>query len=346
MLNVGMVAVANPVDPFRTNISELFFDESNHWYLELSLPYFYAFEDLRIDSVSIKTNDNISTMIIDTSQQLTGIIVITQDSLISDLAINNLGDVLSVKVYFYNRSFIDDTTSRIAVLRFGNVSDSYIDNIRDGQSIVSMCRPLDFGCRQVFSKDNSPTIGNYNDTAGVCGYLYGKVYNLNGVIVADSVFTLDNEFSTDISGNYKAAIFSGNYSEKYIYWGEWNSNFSEFSAFNSMIEPEVHYPFDIYLLDSVFVGIPKPENNLESSFKLYPNPTVNNITIEGNISTNSIISIYDIVGKKIYSERIAEDKSIIHIELNRIFVPGIYILSIVEKNKQVFNQQIVINTFK
>lgn len=73
--------------------------------------------------------------------------------------------------------------------------------------------------------------------------------------------------------------------------------------------------------------------------KVYPNPanTSFNIDLKGNGAAN--IAIYNITGKLIYETKTSTD----HLQLSKIdgFVSGIYIIKIIDENKKVYNQKII-----
>ena len=66
----------------------------------------------------------------------------------------------------------------------------------------------------------------------------------------------------------------------------------------------------------------------ESNFIIYPNPTNNLITVS-NLKSNSVISITDLNGRKIYEEIVTADK--IEIPLNELAEKGIYFINLIEK---------------
>ena len=139
------------------------------------------------------------------------------------------------------------------------IAGSVISNLNPNQSIVPIGVYYGELSSCVYSKDNTPTLGYQNNTAGACGYLQGTVYNLNGNAISNTAFYLDFPFKTDSEGNYKASICSRDYTNTPIYYDSdnWYYYHSSFTPFNNNIEPEKSYQFDIYLLDSVLVDIPE-----------------------------------------------------------------------------------------
>lgn len=84
------------------------------------------------------------------------------------------------------------------------------------------------------------------------------------------------------------------------------------------------------------------ENN-QNDFKLYPNPSNGNFTMDlSNLKTNNVsISIYDVSGREIYKKHNNIDDNKININLTNV-TTGLYYVSIIT-NSQVITKKIVIN---
>ena len=77
----------------------------------------------------------------------------------------------------------------------------------------------------------------------------------------------------------------------------------------------------------------------ESNFIIYPNPTNNLITVS-NLKSNSVISITDLNGRKIYEEIVTADK--IEIPLNDLAEKGIYFINLIEKGIKINSSKIIL----
>ena len=99
---------------------------------------------------------------------------------------------------------------------------------------------------------------------------------------------------------------------------------------------------------SIWEAIPTSQNlsvgNNEltvSSLKVYPNPTSNNFTIALNNIENASISIYNILGKKVYQKpNVKESLEIIN---NNRFEPGVYLIRVSYSRQKVYIEKLVIN---
>ena len=80
------------------------------------------------------------------------------------------------------------------------------------------------------------------------------------------------------------------------------------------------------------------------SFVLYPNPAHDNLTLEftGNQQGNPVVNIYDVVGKKIITERFVSTEGSNKLNINTAALnKGIYILEI-ETNGEIQRQKFMI----
>ncbi len=336
---------ANPIDALVFSITELYFDEEDNWYLEIDFPYFANEQYTNIDSITITTSSNAASMNFNQNcDDFSCVFVITEDNLKNNLAINREGESLKVTVYF-SMIEVDEIMSRDAYLLFGDVPNSYLTDFQNHQSLVQINLPTMEGTMFKYARDNTPTLGQVNDTNGVCGYLTGKVYDINNKVVPNHNFMLDYEFTTNENGEYKASICSRNYLDYIISKDVWMIGNSNITPFNSNIEPSESYTFDIYLLDDNLVGLIEDRAS-NDKFKLFPNPASSHITIKGKLNANSEIVITNILGQIIYKSKIDASTNEYFLELDQLFKVGIYNISIIENNKSIYSQQIIINTFK
>ncbi len=337
---------ANPIDMRTFEISELFFDENNDYTIELVFPFYLPDDIMDIDSICLYSSTQSITMVFNTNIESTnGIAIITKDSLPSEFLLNKNGDQLIVEVFY---TIDDEVSSLQKVLLFGNYEGSVVSNISATQSIVSMGVSYGESENYVYSKDNTPTLGNHNDTAGVCGYLTGKVYKLNGDVAANTSFFLDFPFTADAQGNYKASICSREYKNSTIHYGSdiWLCKFSSFTPFNNNIEPEESYEFDIQLLDTL-TSINEKPSKLNSTVMVYPNPATESLTIrskEFKKYKNINILLLDVKGQEVANYLKTSEKEIT-IKLGKNITAGIYILNISGKNQLIYSQKIVVNPF-
>ena len=78
-----------------------------------------------------------------------------------------------------------------------------------------------------------------------------------------------------------------------------------------------------------------------SSIKTYPNPTNGNFTIQLNHIDTASISIYDVLGKKVFQKtNVKENLEVVN--QNR-FKTGIYLIKVSNRNQKVYYNKLIIN---
>jgi hypothetical protein len=142
-------------------------------------------------------------------------------------------------------------------------------------------------------------------------------------------FTIDNNGDTIQHGNTNWFITFGLDTAWYHY------------TIPSAISPA--YPLSIYFVYSDFMSIPATDdtcilsynvisstmhNSIDIDFQSFPNPTNEFITFTINSNFNYQIHLYDIYGKKIYSEQF-NSKGIV-MNLKRLYSNGIYFAKVLD----------------
>lgn len=78
-----------------------------------------------------------------------------------------------------------------------------------------------------------------------------------------------------------------------------------------------------------------------SSITTYPNPTSGSFTIQLNNIDNASISIYDVLGKKVYQK--SDVKESIEITNNNRFQTGVYLIKVTNHEQKVYYNKLIIN---
>jgi len=320
---------ANPIALPTIEISELYFDESDNWKLEIG--YFEVNQiGFPIDSIFLfSTTDSIKLLSYEFIAS-TGVMVITADSLDSDFIIKRYADTIKVVSYIMEEPFED-------ILIFGNISGSFINFPRQGQSINKYW--------MFYTKDNSPTIGFTNDTLGMCGTIKGIIYDKYSGLVQNKTFRLDYFFETSENGEYSARVYSKPSTLSRIDYksGKFSTQFVSMTEISYIMEPDSVIELDIHLLDTLTTGI----NDLTFGnipIKIYPNPvSINekiNINIDLPIITSDIwLEIVDLNGKMVRKEKINQ-------KLSSISTPaksGFYLVSIWLDSQLISTKRIIVN---
>jgi hypothetical protein len=302
--------LSNPIALPQAFISELKFEENNRWLLEISFRFSTLYLKSQFDSICIATSNGFSRLRLDNIKDSTNLFVITSDSLMSPLSINNEGDY--VKLY----SFLSIPYSGfhlIDSLQFGNYPGSIIDSLPMGYSITR----LSWG---IFVKDMNPTIGLPNDTIGTCGILKGHLYNKNDSLITKGNFILDNPIILQNDGAYFTNIYSRN-----IVFQRIENNFQLYTfqyvnidTLELNINPGCSYEKDIHFLnDYIIDGVDKinQTSNYGISIINYPNPFNSSTYIAITIPSSQKykqkqINIYNILGQKINSIALSNQSSV------------------------------------
>ena len=163
--------VSNPIP--HSSLSELLFT-GNGWVLELHASF------TNLDGWSLGSRSG--TALFKNGITLgTGYVVITRDSLLSQLDINPLGDSLTL----HSPQFFEES------LVFGISPYSAIASPRTGQSIC-----WHQGAPYCYYLDNSPTPGLPNDTSNACGTVHGLVTDSLGQPVSNVSVWRGGDFPT------------------------------------------------------------------------------------------------------------------------------------------------------
>lgn len=95
-----------------------------------------------------------------------------------------------------------------------------------------------------------------------------------------------------------------------------------------------------WLAESITLSIEDVSNSI-TSIITYPNPTKDNFTIQLNNIDNASISIYDVLGKKIYQKMNVREK--VEVANQNRFKSGIYLIKVIDNNQKIYHNKLIIN---
>lgn len=329
ILVIGLSSYANPIALPMIDISELFFDESGNWKLELG---YYEINESQfpVDSIFLYSTTDTVKLSSYEFYGTSGVMVITADSLDSDFVIKRYADTIKVVSYVKGDSFED-------VLIFGSSIGAPIDYPRPGQSLSKY--------RWCFAKDNSPSIGLVNDTIGMCGTVKGVVYDKFSDPVQNRTIRLDFDFTTTENGEYVARVLSKPSTFDYITYrkGKYTNQSVSMTEHSYIMEPDSTIEFDMHLLDTLGTGV-SDIGLSKSPITIFPNPiSINekiNINIDLPILTSDIwVEIVDLNGKLIRKEKINRKESTV----DAPSTGGVYIVSAWLDSQMISSQRIIVN---
>ena len=295
---------ANPlVVPYPTIISEIYFDSNGNWYIEFNTNNMQLYSNLNnFDNITIESSTDTANFKLGIN--LTdSIVIITQDSLTSQLLINPYGDFIKIS------GIISDYQSEY-YFPFGNYEYSYVKPINNSFSYqMTNEHPYYFAIQTI------PTIGFLNNNLPT-GIFTGHI------IDADSIPIPNVEIILDITSyNYEThqILDIGNYDDGLVFshliQADINGNFNSLYGRQNYI---LHFYDNDYYYDTTITIDIEQENINDFIFKLdcnkiptsienveipncktmvYPNPTSEKINISfklKNITSvnNAVIKIY------------------------------------------------------
>ncbi len=291
---IPIIVNANPIW-LGVNISEIFFNESGEWTLEIDNVNIASVE--YIDSLIIECNSGSAKI---TNFDTTDYIVITNENLANSISFNKNADCIKLYSYSHGEYKVDS-------IRIGDISESYLKNIENGQSIA---RLNGYG---PFYKDNSPTIGLANDLNGSKGKIYGYFYDTEGAPITNKYFFINEgnctpilqeqgfagDIEIDETGFYCAEITSRSYSisKREIYESSTNHELMQFQTVNFELNEDdstnINFTQILTSINSV--------NQVNILLSSYPNPATNFIyfitSTKNKLNTPLKISVYNSVGK-------------------------------------------------
>ncbi|MCF8373472.1 MAG: T9SS type A sorting domain-containing protein [Bacteroidales bacterium] len=296
---------ANVIMP-QAYLSELYFDSTGNWVIELG---FHTWDLEMLDSIQIESSAGLATVSFynlvscGNTSLFDSIAVITTANMDISLLINMNGDSITL------HSYCDGTPFPNSVGFSFNLDNSLIPVLLPGQSIAYVV----FDGFQSFALDQSPTIGICNDTTGTIGILKGKVFidgNLANGGYVRWYGTWENQLETTIDpdGIYTDRALSRRYESPYIdysitpfYLPYPSENANTEGPFVYVITPGETTEKDLYFtLENIEENIIRePDNSIFS----YPNPFSSEISFYVDMPSHSSdiasLEIYNLQGQKV-----------------------------------------------
>jgi hypothetical protein len=336
------ISKANPIASPSIVISELAFDSNGKWVIELQ--GFDLNSNIQIDSIILESSTGISKLKRFNFDGITNIILVRNDSLLSNLTINQAGD--SLKLHYYYNS--NDFSEYKPALIYGNFKTALFFSPKISQTLAGV--PY-FQYSNIYSIDKSPTIGLENDSVGMCGTIKGYIYDKsNQLVIGNDYVFFDMEgwnFNTAENGSYSRRIYSykNHISNLQFYFRpkmKWYN--IKISPIDVSIQPDSIVNVDIHLQDSLVTNLNEIKSDLESVMHIFPNP-INELSFNYNItipvkSSDSYIEFTNVSGQRIARYEITESNGKINLPAKT--VNGSYILRLFVNNKNYATSKILI----
>jgi hypothetical protein len=298
LFGVQNLLLANPIDNTPiVKFSELVFDNSNNWTMEITSTFGMSFDSVIFISSSSKAKLKVSYP---TNQHIA---IITSDSLTAPLLINREGDKIVIYTYssFHSGSTIILTRSDSII--YGNYPCASVGEPISGYSIMRIFLGFSGINMTIDCLTKYPSLGIVNDTLNLSGTLKGHIYDSNNKLVCGlkvlygwdtCYYVLETPLAIDSTGTYSTKIFQTICSPTKLlveYQGEFGEEIDSvaiepFELKNS--HPDTVVVQDIHLKDDRYIT--SVNNKLsaindELTIMNYPNPF--------NLSTNFFVKIPD-----------------------------------------------------
>ncbi len=292
LLAFSILCYSNVIPTPSLHINEIYFDSNANWVIELKF-WNPTPQNSQIDSTFLSSSSGKSKIKILVPKNGQGYIIITADSLFSELDINRLGDSLTITNYIFASR---NTYKEERTIIFGNYDNAFMPSPNEGESIGIIDH---FGFISI-----PPSLGIDNKT-DLYGKLSGKIYDEKMNLITNGSFWLNQEFliTSDSMGSYQIELFQHDYYFDKIYYRYGSiRNTTEIEPIEITIKPSDEINRDI-IIKSTLLSI-FHVNSEEQFVFVYPNPANQNsgVYITTNvplISTDLIYEMYNIQGVKV-----------------------------------------------
>ena len=337
-----------PVPPPMIGVSEIGFDSDGKWLIELGYMNIYdSYND--VDSIFICSSTGRAKLKNLNFTNYAGVMMVSNDSLLTNLDINPAGDSIQIEYYYYFNE------KQVYVpLVFGNYRNATLRCPKTEQSIASYFvfdseNTHNFSSKSsnVYSIDKSPTFGIENDSTGMCGTLNGKIYDLDGQLLTNSFYNFSTHglfnFQPFSDGSYSVRAFSLKNKISQIYYSKGYNIFTvQILPIEYDMMPDSVITLDIHI--QKITAVDEIKSNSISVFQVSPNP-IKNLFFNYNVSipiksSASYIELISSSGQRIGLFPITENTGKIRLPANT--TNGTYTLRLMVNNKNYGTSKIIV----
>lgn len=344
LIAAGLTGKANPIVP-QANISEIYVDSTGNWIIEFG----FASGVLEyIDSIRIETTSG-SALVISFSVfacdnpngVFDSLALITNSNLDNSLSIDPLNDFVRVTSYNGDYPVVD-------YVAIGNATDSYLDCLHDGESIVFNMCGIHNHATSSFSIDKSPTIGDCNDTTGAMGTFTGQIIDLDGNPFAAGYFFIlyhPNYVTVHINPDsiFSERIYARRYTldtiTMYFPPQPYTKVIYAIEPIDFCLRPDSIVYQDI-VTTSLVTGITEEEADFENAVTTAPNPFTDKVVFYFNFENfqandQIILLIHDQSGKLIERKQLSIHDTRLDWMPDLHTSSGIFIFQLLKNNQRV-----------
>lgn len=326
----------------KVDLSELYFDDSNNWKIEINYDFKIPtcmknalINPNPIDSIFLITSTGKSKLKNTAYFKSEGYYIISKDSLISNLLMNQIGDSICIKTYLSDQA---ENKVIISKLIYGNMPNSKVKSPSKGQSIMLIASP-DKYCRT-----NSPTLGRINNSnLGTTGYLKGKFYDKNNNLIKNQTISYYYDFLIDVDsdGHFKTKLYSRIDTILFLVYNTQQLNVPKAKVISIPynIDPDSTIEMDLHLTGEIYDNI---QNMSIADMEFYPNPVNERITFKHDSKLSGNLSITNIQGQIIHQFNLNSQQETFTWNIPSNLENGIYIYNMQLSDKQIHKGKFLI----
>ncbi|MFB6317861.1 T9SS type A sorting domain-containing protein [Saccharicrinis sp. FJH54] len=349
-------AGANPLidPPPNIWISEIGFDSTGNWMIELQYEYVEFYHNYNsVDSIFISSSTARAKLVNYTIKAREGLLLVSNDSLMSEINIDMNGDSLQIE-YYYNYY----SGPGIAVpepIVYGNYRAATLRAPGLGETIAS-CHAFssisaytgNVNYINYYSIDSSPGFGSENNSTGMCATIYGNIYDESNELLTDfnrKIYAKGSfGFVPGADGSYSVQFlsFKNQISQLYYTYG-WSNYIVDIIPISIDPKPDTVIVEDIHIQKITSVQEVKTEQ--VKMLRIAPNPvrgSVFNYEIVLPIkSSECYLELVSLNGQSIAQFSISESKGMITVPSD--VENGMYILRLYINKKNYGTSKILIS---
>ncbi|MFC0875674.1 T9SS type A sorting domain-containing protein [Saccharicrinis sp. FJH2] len=351
-----VISRANPLPtpPPSIWLSELGFESNGNWTLELVYNHVVP-EDPRntIDSIFISSSTTKAKLLNYTFKDYNGILLVSKDSLMSELTIEREGDSIQIEYYYHDYAGQMEVVTEPIV--YGSYNNATLRAPKAGESIA--CYPVfsklepyywEPSYENYYSIDLSPNFGAENDSTGMCATLKGNIFDENNEILLNFNRRIFAKGITDLypktDGSYSVRVFSAKNQISQLFYVYAGSRYIvDIIPINLDLKPDSVGTADIHIQKITSVQEVKTEQ--VQLLRIAPNPvrgSVFNYEVFLPIkSSESYLELVSLKGQRIAQFSLSESKGLITVPSE--VENGMYILRLYINKKNYGTSKILIS---
>lgn len=318
------IVKSNPIIPPSVGISELTFDAEGNWTLELQ--GFELNSWMPFDSIFIQSSTGKAKLKRFQFDGISNVLLVRKDSLDAEINIREEGDSLFLRCYAYGHFFNEYAPPFV----FGDKYSALVASPRPTQSIAGV---PGFQFNFAYSIDKSPTIGQPNDTTGMCGTLTGHLYDVNNQLIISDDYAFYGsdgwQMSCNQAGMYQIRVLSQFTSMKSIQvyhkpTKKWAN--VPIDPVRVAMQPDSTIVYNLHLQKDLLTALNEVGEVSDQLIQLFPNPVSDRILRYSVVlpvrSAESYLEVIGSNGQLVLKQPLADQQGVLHLPAS--LAAGVY----------------------